>query len=436
MAPKPRTYCIGNGVSTFAPPSKKSPFPLFEKAAAAAQTALDEAGVGYDAVDAVVCGYAFSDSTAGQAAAYRLGLTGVPVYNVNNSCASGSTALCLARTMVQSGSHNCVLALGFEQLKGNVTEAYPEHSVYGGHLATLERLGVTTIPGMISGSIANAYIRAAKEYAARVGADAQTFAKVAHKNLRHGQNNPAALSFGKPVPSVQDVLAAPRLFDETSPLTFAMVAKAACGAAAALIVSDTFLRSCSHLAAFAPVEIVGQALRTDTAATFDDKGDPMGTLANLCGFDGSRRAADAAFGEATLSPIDIDVAEVHDAFSSNEMVMTEAVRLCEDGGGPRFVDSGEWRSNGQGGELYHQPKLKGAATVVINPSGGLESKGHPTGATGVAQCAEICWQLRGVAGKRQVPGAKVGLQHNYGWSSAAVVTLYRSVAAGGGTSRL
>jgi sterol carrier protein 2 len=480
-----RVFCVGNGVSSFVPPIKpkkgaetKGSFDLFEEAASAARSALDEAGIEFDAVEAAVCGYAFSDSTAGQAAVYRLGLTGLPVYNVNNACASGSTALSLARTLVQAG-HDCVLALGFEQLRGNVKEAYPEHGVYGGHLDVLGKLGIVTLPGVISASIANAYIKSAQDMVEAGTGSKQAFAQVAAKNLRHGENNPNALSFGKPSPSVDEILTAPPLFDESSPITFAMVAKSACGASAALIVSERFMRE--KMPQATAVEIVGQSLRTDTPATFDATGDPKRALADLCGFGGARHAADIAFAEAGLCADDVDVVELHDAFSSSELAMCEALRLCKAGAGVRFVTGGAWKPTGSGGELFHYERGDGKKPVVVNPSGGLISKvrsvmhsntkylhcvlpcccelatsaflyshyalirlppflsqkGHPTGATGLAQCAELCWQLRGKAGKRQVKGAQVGLQHNYGWSSAAVVTVYRVADMGSaGKSRL
>ena len=114
--------------------------------------------------------------------------------------------------------------------------------------------------------------------------------------------------------------------------------------------------------------------------------------------------------------------EIHDAFSSNELITYEALGLCPAGGGGAMVDAAEWRANSQGTELC---RMGPGGRWVINPSGGLESRGHPVGATGLAQCAELVWQLRGEAGKRQVDGARVALQHNYGWSSAAVCTLYR-----------
>jgi len=274
---------------------------------------------------------------------------------------------------------------------------------------------VGTFPGMISGSIANAYVRAAKEYLANTkGASRHHFAKIAAKNYRQGERNPNAAYRTSPPLSVEDVLAAPKLFDEA--VTLAMVARPACGASAAVLVSEHLLASVKK--ATVPVEVVGQALCTDQAATFDASV-PVASLANLCGWDGSRRAADEAYAQAGLSASDVDVAEIHDAFSSNEMAMFSALRLCEEGGAPAFVDGGVWR----GSNLHFF--TRGGRSVVVNSSGGLVAKGHPTGATGVAQCAELCWQLRGVAGGRQVPGAKTALQHNYGWSSAAVVTLYK-----------
>jgi sterol carrier protein 2 len=139
----------------------------------------------------------------------------------------------------------------------------------------------------------------------------------------------------------------------------------------------------------------------------------------LSGFDMARRAAQQVYRASGCSPDDIDVLEVHDCFSCAELFMYEALGLCPDGEGGALIDSGEWIDNAQGGRLC---RLGGR--WVVNPSGGLESKGHPIGATGLAQCAELCWQLRGVAGKRQVEDARVALQHNFGVGGAAVVTLY------------
>lgn len=167
-----------------------------------------------------------------------------------------------------------------------------------------------------------------------------------------------------------------------------------------------------------------QAVTTDTGATFDTSS-PAQCASNLCGYELSQRAAAQAFHEAGLSPLDVDVIEIHDAFSSNELITYEALGLCPAGKGGAMIDGSAWRANSRGVEMCH---MGPEGRWVINPSGGLESKGHPVGATGIAQCAELVWQLRGEAGKRQVDGARVALQHNYGWSSAAVCTLYRGPA--------
>eukprot|EP00929_Paragymnodinium_shiwhaense_P028898 TRINITY_DN16675_c0_g1_i1.p1 TRINITY_DN16675_c0_g1~~TRINITY_DN16675_c0_g1_i1.p1 ORF type:complete len:394 (+),score=76.15 TRINITY_DN16675_c0_g1_i1:77-1183(+) len=352
-----RVFCLGNGVSKFyapPPPAKStgaggqaaSSPAILEEAAAAARSALKDADVDFGDVDAAVCGFVYSDSTAGQAVIYRLGLTGIAVYNVNNNCATGSTALSLARALIASGQHQCVLALGFEELDAEGLKlGYPQHDVFGKHFATLNAIGVRQGPSM-GMNIAAAYLQ---------------------KKKRAGTG-------------------------------------------------EGF------------VEIVGQALRTDTAASFDTE-DKSQALANIVGYDISRQAATAAFAQAEMKPQDVDVVEIHDAFASNELAMYGALGLCKDDGQGAlgaFVESGTWRDNGQGSKLFHYPR-QGGGSYVVNASGGLSSKGHPIGATGIAQCAELCWQLRGVSGKRQVPGAKVALQHNYGWASTAVVTLYRRV---------
>ena len=152
------------------------------------------------------------------------------------------------------------------------------------------------------------------------------------------------------------------------------------------------------------VEIVGQAMTTDFESTFS------GSDMSLVGFDMTKAAANAVFEESGLGPADVDVVELHDCFSANEMITYEGLGLCGEGKAGELIDSGAVTYGGQ---------------VVVNPSGGLISKGHPLGATGLAQCSELTWQLRGTADARQVEGASVALQHNLGLGGAAVVTMYR-----------
>ena len=158
------------------------------------------------------------------------------------------------------------------------------------------------------------------------------------------------------------------------------------------------------------VEILGMSMATDFKSSFEEK-----SCIKMVGYDLSKAAAQKVYKQSGLGPENVDVVELHDCFSCNELITYEALGLCPEGKGGEFVDAG---ANTYGGK------------VVVNPSGGLISKGHPLGATGLAQCAELNWQLRGAAGKRQVEGAKVALQHNLGLGGAAVVTMYRRAQIG------
>jgi len=238
---------------------------------------------------------------------------------------------------------------------------------------------------------------AGAEYQRRYGIATETFAKVSVKSRRHASRNPLAV-FREPT-TVEEVLASPHVFGT---LTRLQCCPPTCGAAAAVIVSADFARKHGLLRT---VEIAGQALTTDLPNSFDDN-----NMINGVGFDMTRRAAEQAYTQAGVGAEDIDVVELHDCFTPNEIISYEALGLCPVGGAEKFIEDGD---NTYGGR------------VVTNPSGGLLSKGHPLGATGLAQTAEIVWHLRGEAGDRQVVGAKVGLQHNIGLGGACVVSVLR-----------
>ncbi len=172
-----------------------------------------------------------------------------------------------------------------------------------------------------------------------------------------------------------------------------------CGAGAAILCSESFAKK--H-GIDVNIEIVAQAMATDTAKTWED---PI----NLVGADMTHRAAQKVYEESGIGVDEVDVVELHDCFTTNEVITYEGLGLCEEGGATEFVDSGD---NTYGGKF------------VVNPSGGLMSKGHPIGATGLSQCFELVNQLRGNAGQRQVKDAQIGLQHNLGLGGAAVVTMY------------
>jgi sterol carrier protein 2 len=235
----------------------------------------------------------------------------------------------------------------------------------------------------------------------RFGTKPEHFAKIGWKNHKHSVNNP--YSQFQDEYSLEDILNAPMIYE---PLTKLQCCPTSDGAGAAILASEEFVKK--HGLAKQAVEIAGMAMTTDFPSTFETK-----SCIKLIGYDMTRKAAEKVYQQSGFGPEDVGVVELHDCFSCNELVTYEALGLCPEGKAGEFVDSG---ANTYGGK------------VVVNPSGGLISKGHPLGATGLAQCAELNWQLRGEANKRQVAGAKVALQHNLGLGGAAVVTLYRKPA--------
>jgi acetyl-CoA acetyltransferase len=239
---------------------------------------------------------------------------------------------------------------------------------------------------------------AGREYAKEHGTKPQTFAKIAVKARRHAAKNPFAI-FTEEL-SLDDVMNAPPVFE---PLTRVQCCPPTCGAAAAVLCSEDFARKHGKSGL---VHIVGQAMTTDFASSFEPK-----SMINMVGFDMAKRAAELVYDEAGIGPGEVDVVELHDCFTANELLTYEALGLCPPGDAEKFIEEDD---NTYGGKY------------VTNPSGGLLSKGHPLGATGLAQCAELVWQLRGQADQRQVEGARIGLQHNLGLGGACVVTMYRN----------
>ncbi len=366
-------------------------------AAAATRAALADAGVTYADVQQASVGYVYGDSTAGQKALYKVGMTGVPVLNVNNNCATGSTALYLARQAVASGVVDCALALGFEQMSpGALTAKFSDRPTPFDDFdrETDALVGQPDVPLAIRyfGGAGLSHMR-------KYGTKLETFARIRAKASRHAANNPLAL-FRKEV-TVDDVMASPVIMPGV--MTRLMACPPTCGAAAAILVSEAFAKK--HALSM-KVSIAAQAMTTDTPSTF-----AAYDMMQLVGYDMAKAAARQVYEAAGVGPDDLDVVELHDCFAQNELISYEALGLCPEGGAEKFVEDGD---NTYGGK------------VVTNPSGGLLSKGHPLGATGLAQCFELTQQLRGTAEKRQVAGARLALQHNLGLGGACVVTLYRA----------
>jgi sterol carrier protein 2 len=390
-----RVVVAGVGMVPFATPSKSESYDVM--AEGALRAALADAGVDLAAVQQVYAGYVYGDSTSGQNAVYRVGMTGAPVINVNNNCSTGSSALFLARQAVASGAVDCVLALGFEQMQRG---ALKEH--WNDRPSAFARFD--EVINRVQGDAGNAPLApryfggAGAAYCEKYDMDPATFAQISVKSRRHAAANPYAV-FTAPV-TADEVLASPQIF---GPLTRLQCCPPTCGAAAAIVVSEEFARARGLRA---DVAVAAQAMTTDTPASF------TGDLMQLVGADMTRSAARQVYEAAGTDPRDIPVVELHDCFTTNELISYEALGLTDEGTAAKFIADGD---NTYGGR------------VVTNPSGGLLSKGHPLGATGLAQCAELVWQLRGEAGDRQVEGASLALQHNIGLGGAAVVTLYEKI---------
>lgn len=390
----PKARIAGVGMIPFAKPGQSADWDVM--AEQAIRLALADAGVGYEQIQQAYAGYVYADSTAGQSAAYRVGATGIPIVNVNNNCSTGSTALFLARQMIESGAADCVLAFGFEQmLPGALGAVFNDRKRTLDHHLTRQEaiLGQDDTSPLVAQQFGGAGL----DYQQRYGTPDEVFGMVAVKARRHAANNPLAL-FRDPI-SLEDVMTSKHLY---GPLTRYQACPPTCGAAAAVLVSPAF--AAKH-GLNASVEIVGQAMTTDYAPTFDDKSSMM----SVVGYEMTREAARAVYDQAGVGPDDVQAIELHDCFTANELISYEALGLCAEGGAEAYIRDGR---NSYGGDH------------VTNPSGGLLSKGHPLGATGLAQCFELTHQLRGTADQRQIEGMRHGLQHNLGLGGACVVTMY------------
>ncbi len=388
-----RVNVIGVGMTKFAKPGASKDY--HEMAKEAGLLALKDAGIGYNEIKQAYAGYVYGDSTCGQRAVYELGITGIPVINVNNNCSTGSTALYLARQAIEGGLAECVLAIGFEKMeKGALGTKYDDReSPMGMHIPVMMDVqGFNNAP-----PAAQMFGGAGREHRWKYGTKKETFAKISSKARVHAANNPYAMF--RELLTVEEVLASPEVFD---PLTRFGCCPPTCGAGAAILCSDAFAEKHGIKN---PVYIAAQSMATDVPSSFDEK-----SMIKMVGFDMTKNAANDVYEKSGLGPEDIQVIELHDCFSANELITYEALGLCPEGEAEKFI----WdEDNTYGGKF------------VTNPSGGLLSKGHPLGATGLAQCTELVWQLRGTADKRQVEGARVALQHNLGLGGACVVTMYR-----------
>jgi sterol carrier protein 2 len=390
-----KVYVVGVGMTKFEKPgSKEWDYP--DMAREAGTKALADAGLAITDIEQAAVGYCYGDSTCGERAFYELGHTGIPIYNVNNNCSTGSTALFMAKQFVEGGLAECTMALGFEKMeKGSLGVKYTDRTnPMDKHFKLMVELrGFAKAPGA-----PQIFGNAGREHMEKYGTTAEQFAKIGWKNHKHSVNNP--YSQFQDEYSLEDILKAPMVYE---PLTKLQCCPTSDGAGAAILASEDFVKK--HGLEKRAIEIAGQAMATDFDSSFDER-----SMIKAIGFDMTKKAAEKVYQQSGLGPENVQVVELHDCFSANELITYEALGLCPVGQAGKYVDENAFTYGGK---------------VVVNPSGGLISKGHPLGATGLAQCSELVWQLRGEAEKRQVKGAKVALQHNLGLGGAAVVTMYR-----------
>lgn len=320
----------------------------------------------------------------------------IPLYNVNNNCSTGSTGLALGRKLVSHGAADCVLVVGFEKMfPGSLQSFFNDRANPTGTTTQMmkDTRGITSAPGA-----AQMFGNAGREYMEKYGAEAKDFAEIARVNHEHSKRNP--YSQFREEYTLQQIMDSPMIH---APLTKLQCCPTSDGGAAAVLVSQEFLDARPHLKERA-VLIAGQCMATDAPSLFSR------SAIDLMGYEMNQFAAQAALKEAGVSVDEIKVVELHDCFSANEMIVIDALGLSKPGKAHELVRNGDITYGGK---------------MVVNPSGGLISKGHPLGASGIAQCAELVWHLRGWANNRLVEGTTAALQHNLGLGGAVVVTVYK-----------
>lgn len=321
----------------------------------------------------------------------------IPIYNVNNNCSTGSTGLHMARQAVAYGAADCVLVVGFEKMSPGSLQTYfndRANPTSTTNKMMRETRGITNAPGA-----AQLFGNAGREYMEKYGAKEEDFAEIARVNHEHSQRNPYSQFTDEY--TLEQVMKSTMIH---APLTKLQCCPTSDGGAAVVVCSQEFLDARPHLKDQA-ILIAGQALATDSPDLFSK------SSMDLIGYQMSKHAGEVAMKEAKVTPDDVSVVELHDCFSANEMCVIDALGLSEKGKAHELVRKGDITYKGN--------------KYIINPSGGLISKGHPLGATGLAQCSELVWHLRGWANNRMKEGTKVCLQHNLGLGGAVVVTVYK-----------
>jgi acetyl-CoA acetyltransferase len=376
---------------------------VIDLAAEAAMAALADGGVTMKDVDVLAYGNLLG-RTVGQQLLQQIGQTGIPVFNVSNACSTGATALRQTVMAVKAGEADLGLAVGVEKLSGAGLLAGGERSEDGptwtpqgrfGAVAPIDgRVGTETMPGV--------FAQIGMEYGYRHGGTSfELFARISEKNHAHSTLNPLA-TYSKRM-TLEEIMGDVMI---AYPNTRAMCSANCDGAAAAVVVSAAKLKTLGHDQQRRAVKIAASVLTSDP---WVESGQSLPDVSTL-----TRNAAAQAYEAAGIGPDDLNLVELHDCFATAELVHYDNLQLCEPGGAVDFFNSGApWRDG----------------RMPVNVSGGLESKGHPIAATGLATIWELCHHLRGEAGARQIPGAKVGLAHVIGLGSSCAVHILERAAA-------
>jgi acetyl-CoA acetyltransferase len=377
---------------------------VIDLAADATFQALDDAGVSIFDIDVLAAGSLFAPRSVGQMIAKQIGQTGIPIYNVANACATGATAVRTAIMSIKAGESEIGLAVGCEQmgkmgLLGASGKATPERKVFepSGRFG-----GVMELEGVLgSGTMPAVFGQAGMAYAyEHDGVGFEQFAKVAEKNHAHSTLNPLA-QYQKAF-SLEEIMNARVV---SYPNTLPMCCPTGDGAAAVVLVSEAKLRTLSLAQQQRAVKVSASVLTSDPWVDGIEAQPDVNTL--------TRNAADQAYELAGIGPADLDLVELHDCFATAELLHYDNLRLCEPGGAGEFIDSrAPWRDG----------------RIPVNASGGLLSKGHPIGMTGVAGVFEVTTQLRGEAGDRQIEGATVGMAHVIGLGSSCGIHILEKAA--------
>ena len=395
-------WIIGTSMTKF---GRFADLDLLDLASTAALDALADSGQDMAGVGLLALGNVYeANSHNGQRLQKQIGQTGIPVYNVVNACATGATAVRVAIMGIKSGECDIAMAVGVEKMgkmgmlggaakKADQKKVFSPKGRYGAVVKTEGLLGTGLMPGV--------FAQAGTEYALANGITAEQFAKVAVKNHMHSTLNPLA-QYQKPF-SLEEVLRAEVI---SYPNTLPMCCPTGDGAAAVVLVSDAKLKTLDPDVRRRAVKVSASVMTSDPWTPSGQVQPDVNTL--------TRMAADQAYEAAGIGPEDLDLVELHDCFATAELIHYDNLRLCHPGGAGDFIDSGA-------------PTRDGA--LPVNVSGGLLSKGHPIGATGIANLYEVATHLRGEAGDRQVDGAKVGLTHVIGLASACAVHVLEAPAA-------